>query len=299
METLQALTEILDKGAQATALTALGAEDSRSWSYAQLAHESERLANGQARDGLEQGGRVALIGESGPAWIIACLAVLRAGGACVPIDNQFSDDQLRHALKLAHPPWAFVDAAVAERIASLDMDDAPDLMLLDGDTENTRHWSRLKQEDKTECAAVSDEDDAVIFFTSGTTGPPKGVPLTHRNLLHQLKVLKGLRLVTADDRLLLPLPLHHAYPFTIGMLAEHGKVPLVPVLIEGAEEALPPGRFWPKPKKIRVRFGEPLDPAPLEKEGEGEKSYQRIIDALYKRMKAQLDEKNNDTSRDQ
>src|SRR5262249_38688004 len=54
--------------------------------------------------------------------------------------------------------------------------------------------------------------------TSGTTGAPKGVPLTHRNLTANLSVLLDLGLLAQTDRLLLPLPLHHVYAFTIGML---------------------------------------------------------------------------------
>lgn len=66
--------------------------------------------------------------------------------------------------------------------------------------------------------AVSPSDTAVIFYTSGTTGMPKGVPLTHANLVHPLNALAGYDLVTEKDRVLLPLPLHHVYPFAIGML---------------------------------------------------------------------------------
>jgi long-chain acyl-CoA synthetase len=58
----------------------------------------------------------------------------------------------------------------------------------------------------------------VLFYTSGTTGPPKDVPLTHRNLAHQLNYLATQELVVASDRVLLPLPLHHVYPFALGML---------------------------------------------------------------------------------
>src|SRR5439155_11143759 len=66
--------------------------------------------------------------------------------------------------------------------------------------------------------SVSPEDRAVLFYTSGTTGPPKGVPLTHRNLAFQLNAISAADLVTKNDRVLLPLPLHHVYPFTIGVL---------------------------------------------------------------------------------
>ena len=189
------------------------------WTYCELSQAVEEVASGLIGEGQKRGERIALIGENSAAWIIACLAVWRAGGVCVPIDTQFSDEQLRHALELSKPERAFISKAIAERIESLNVARAPQCILLDKDEQDDRHWSRLRRGEKSDFPEVSAEDTAVIFFTSGTTGAPKGVPLTHANLLHQLEALRRLNLVKKKDRLLLPLPLHHVYPFTIGMLA--------------------------------------------------------------------------------
>src|SRR5207244_2469035 len=80
-------------------------------------------------------------------------------------------------------------------------------------------WLRLLSDDDAELPDVQPEDPAVLFYTSGTTGTPKGVPLTHKNLVFQLDALRQANLVEDDDRFLLPLPLHHVYPFVVGMLA--------------------------------------------------------------------------------
>jgi long-chain acyl-CoA synthetase len=78
----------------------------------------------------------------------------------------------------------------------------------------------------------------------------------------------------------------------IGLLLRRFPVPVVPVAIRGAHEAYPPGRVLPRPRPIAVAFGEPLDPAELERQGEGEAAERRIADALrrhaaelYDRMK--------------
>jgi len=66
----------------------------------------------------------------------------------------------------------------------------------------------------------------VLFYTSGTSGPPKGVPLTHRNMVSNLNSVLEMKLVYSGERILLPLPLHHVYPFAIGIF--------IPLLSGGA-----------------------------------------------------------------
>src|SRR5204862_7715522 len=80
-------------------------------------------------------------------------------------------------------------------------------------------WQQLLADKAGDLPQSEPDDPAALFYTSGTTGLPKGVPLTHGNLAFELNALAQARLVAEDDRVLLPLPLHHVYPFVIGMLA--------------------------------------------------------------------------------
>ena len=77
----------------------------------------------------------------------------------------------------------------------------------------------------------------MLVYTSGTTGTPKGVPLSHRNLCTNIQALLREQLAGADDRVLLPLPLHHAYPLTVGLLS---------ALATGAAVVLPSGISGPE-----------------------------------------------------
>ena len=61
-------------------------------------------------------------------------------------------------------------------------------------------------------------------------------------------------------------------------------MPVVPVHLEGTRNALPPGRVLPRPGRIRITFGPPLDPRELERKGSGDQPHERITNALHEEM---------------
>ena len=67
----------------------------------------------------------------------------------------------------------------------------------------------------------------------------------------------------------------------IGMLLNRYPAPVVPVHLQGTRESLPEGRYIPRPGRIEITFGSPLDPRKLEKEGQGDEPYERITNALH------------------
>jgi long-chain acyl-CoA synthetase len=71
----------------------------------------------------------------------------------------------------------------------------------------------------------------------------------------------------------------------IGLLLEHFPVPVVPVSIRGAHEAMPPGRRVPRLRRLTVRFGEVLDPRQLAEQGQGDNGAARIVDALERHVR--------------
>jgi long-chain acyl-CoA synthetase len=70
----------------------------------------------------------------------------------------------------------------------------------------------------------------------------------------------------------------------IGLLLEHFQVPVVPVVIHGTREAMPPGKTLPRPKKVTVEFGRALEVEELERRGEGESPQEQIVQALRDRI---------------
>jgi long-chain acyl-CoA synthetase len=79
-------------------------------------------------------------------------------------------------------------------------------------------WLSLLSETKEDLPTPAPDDPALLSWTSGTTGSPKAFLLTHRNIATNVDALQKLNVVGSRDRALLPLPLHHAYPFIVGML---------------------------------------------------------------------------------
>jgi long-chain acyl-CoA synthetase len=204
------------------------------WTFREVSEAVQRLAAGLAAEGCGPGRTIAVCAANRPEWIIACFAIWRAGAIVVPLDTQMSDEAMRHALGDAEIRLIFTQTSEVERFDALTPEETR-LVLIHGEREGLPKWRDLyadRMGSRLPQAQVQLDDVACIFYTSGTTGPPKGVPLTHRNIAFQIEALDKARIVGPGDRVLVPLPLHHVYPFVVGML-----VPLalgLPVLLPRA-----------------------------------------------------------------
>src|SRR5213079_747790 len=148
------------------------------------------------------------------------LGIIRAGAVVVPVDVQLGDKTLVHILRDSDARAVITTQKRVERIEKLASSEKkkPKLILFDADSDDERSWERFLDNKTTELPAAGSSDEAIIFYTSGTTGPPKGVPLSHANIISQLDTAAEVKIIAGGDRVLLPLPLHHVYPFVIGLL---------------------------------------------------------------------------------
>jgi len=217
--TLQSLVDSLTEQGDKTALLALTKKGTQRWCYWELGDRARSFATGLKNAGFKRGDSVALFAENRPEWIAAALGLIRLGAVAVPLDVQLADHDLAHVLNDSDARAIITTQQRAKRLATLSPRPNARLILVDAASEDERSWERLLNQDVAELPAASADDVAVLFYTSGTTGPPKGVPLSHGNIGSQLEMVKELHVVTETDRVLLPLPLHHVYPFVIGMLA--------------------------------------------------------------------------------
>jgi long-chain acyl-CoA synthetase len=218
-DTLQSLLGRLGGGRDKTAMAQIGQTIHRTLSYAELDQQSAALAAGLLSRGLKRGDHVLLLAPNSPDWLTACVALLRAGLVPVPVDSQTAAEDLEHIVRDCRAGWAFTNASGAARIRSLEVAGDVTIVRLDDDGgDGEAGWRELATGSDGAAAAVGAGDTAIIFYTSGTSGPPKGVPLTHRNIVSNLDALLSLEIVHENDCVLLPLPLHHVYPLVVGLM---------------------------------------------------------------------------------
>jgi len=193
-----------------------------SWSAAELGRTARCVAAGFQHRGFLRGERVAICAENSPRWIAAALGTMAAGGVVVPIDAQLEESALAHVLADAEPALILMGGSQLERTTGMDTR-GERIAIEDGEGQGEQGgWPELLADSPAandQLPAVEPADNATLFYTSGTTSMPKGVPLKHRHLAHQMRHALGAKVVEPKDGVLLPLPLHHVYPFVIGMLA--------------------------------------------------------------------------------
>ncbi|MFE9449996.1 SDR family NAD(P)-dependent oxidoreductase [Streptomyces sp. NPDC006739] len=183
--------------------------------YAELERRTGRLAGHLAGLGLRHGERAAILLGNRVEAVESLLAVTRAGAVGVPMDARASDAELAHMLDDSAARVVFTDRSGLVRLRPL-LDGRPHLAVVPVDGAGTGRTPGYADMVTTE-PSVSAPDDlgldevAWLLYTSGSTGTPKGVLSTQRNRLWSVAAgLVSVFGLSADDRLLWPLPLHHA-----------------------------------------------------------------------------------------
>ncbi len=183
------------------------------YTYAWLRKRAEAFAGALSAWGTEPGDRVALFLDNCPDFLAAYFGVWLAGGVVVLVNTQYRQVELRHILSDAGVRLCITDH---ERLTELDRvrTDLPALeAIVDVDTKLdvflASGWDHAPN-------LPFADDLAVIAYTSGTTGRSKGAMLLHRNLIANITSLREAWQWTADDHLLLALPLFHAHGLMVG-----------------------------------------------------------------------------------
>jgi malonyl-CoA/methylmalonyl-CoA synthetase len=191
-------------------------------SAAQLEERSRQVAGRLAGKGLERGDRIIISAATSSALVVAYVAALRLGLVVVPLNAAYQEREVARIVSDSGPLAAIVDGERHGewiRAASL----GP-VTIVDPDVD-------LPAGPPVELDTCESKDLALICYTSGTTGVPKGAMLTHGNLLASAQALRLAWRWEPEDRLVLALPLFHLHGLGVGL---HG------TLVSGASVVLLP-----------------------------------------------------------
>lgn len=216
--------------------------------YTDLGRLVDQAARAMVERGIAPGDAVSVWAPNRWEWIVAALAVSRAGGVLVPVNTRFKGPEAAYVLKAARVRMLFVANGFLDTdyVAALDGLDVPDLVeIIDmagggfdaflADGEAAIHQPEIDRRS----AAVGNDDINVIMFTSGTTGLPKGVQVRGSAIIRAFDpCITGLGLEQGDPYLLVN-PYFHAFGYNCGIIMGLVKgAANVPVDIFDATEVL-------------------------------------------------------------
>ena len=195
--------------------------------YRTLAARVARLANSLANAGLVPGDRVALVARNCAEYIEAMFACWHAGLCAVPVNSKLNPNELEYVLENSAARWIFADQAWHSTLAAR-ANQAPALerMIEFGTAE---YAGLLGAAPRSDPAAVAATDPAWLFYTSGTTGRPKGAVLSHGNLRAMSECfLSDVESVASGDAILHAAPLSHGSGLYVVPHVLGGAVNVVP-----------------------------------------------------------------------
>jgi long-chain acyl-CoA synthetase len=218
-----------------------------SHTYAETRRMAESIGRWLTEKGFQPGARAAILADNHPRWIAAYLGIIAAGCAAVPLDTAFHADQVAKLLQDSGSSLLFCDVrhlavageAIGEAGIGIVLLDAPEAhgSVRNAQTAERRSAGPPRASVPTQSSldsmfaagprnfvpvSVKDDSLASLLYTSGTTADPKGVMLTHSNLMGEVRAVFGWAQLGPEDALLGVLPLFHVLSQMANLL-----VPLV------------------------------------------------------------------------
>ncbi|MGL5544537.1 MAG: AMP-binding protein, partial [Cetobacterium sp.] len=184
---------------------------------------------------IEKEDRVVVFMENRPEYMAAVLGVWDKKGTCTNLDASYNPEQLSYVFNDSYPKYIITSNENIEVVKAAKADSNSDIIILNVDEID------IKKEIKIENVAIEGlekEAVAVMLYTSGTTGNPKGVMLTFDNIMSNVEAIQEIKMVGAEDRLLALLPFHHILPLSFTVLMPLSFGCLVVILDELSSEAI-------------------------------------------------------------
>lgn len=201
-------------------------DDSQVYTFGESLRQIRSVAYRIRQEGVNFGDRIVVIGENHPSWAIAYLASLYHGAVCVPVDPHGEIETITNFLENSEAKLAFIDTDQRTRFGLIEeklgrkipavvwsaRPDATDAAVSNG-FQSFAEWASTDFPDSfaKEMPKAAGDDVALLIYTSGTTGTPKGVPLTHGNIVAELDGINEVLKLSDKEKILSLLPLFHAY----------------------------------------------------------------------------------------
>ena len=200
--------------------------EGKRYSFADLADRANRLSNALLDMGIQKGDRVAILQVNCNQYVETYYAVAKIGAIFVPLNFRAKQEELTHMLNNSEAKVALVGNRYVEMVNSMrpNLTMAPKLISVDGPQEGMTYYEDiLKNSSPDEVFTdISDSDTTILMYTAGTTGLPKGVPLTHNSF--SVYVLGNVTPVDPDieETNILTVPLYHVAGIQAMLAAIYG-----------------------------------------------------------------------------
>lgn len=176
-------------------------------SYSELAGLALRAAALLKEEGVGAGDRVTLMIENSIEYVSLLLGVWAAGAVAVPLNADTTAEAASRTLVHARPRLVAARARTVERLGLR----RTGLRILEIEPRFSAFWDRLETVAAAEAAEVEESEPAMLLYTSGTTGVPKGVVLSHANLLANTRSIVEYLRLTGSDSIVNVLPFFHSF----------------------------------------------------------------------------------------
>ena len=188
------------------------AADDRRWSYAEFDAAVNRAANLLLSLGVGKGDKVSLLMTNSPEYVISYFACWKIGAVAGPVNSHLKSEELAFVLDNSEAVALITEQDFLKHVEPIraKLTHLHHVIVTDAEVKNAIHFSTAAaQSAELAEVAIESDDDAIIIYTSGTTGKPKGVLLTHRNILANARQITDWLGFNEADRLLCVMPLFH------------------------------------------------------------------------------------------
>ena len=212
-----------DCDAHATKTAIIQGETGRRISYQELIQDVNHVANGLSASGFGKGDVLAIYSPNLPEYVSIFIAVMKLGGICTTVNPLYTSDELAKQLKDSNAKLiitvpAFLDKAQDAKNKS----DAKEIIVIGGADQYRSLDDLMRNDGASNTSKVDSENDVCVLpYSSGTTGLPKGVMLTHYNLIMNMCQTAGMtshEAIQEKDTVVAVLPFFHIYGMVVIML---------------------------------------------------------------------------------